>query len=355
MHLGGELALDQTYCRRVVEGRLPSLVRDAHREERVRDLPVTREAGIGAYVGVPIRLPDGGLYGMLCCLSSKPEPTLGERDTKLLRILAGMVGEELEREARTVRTRLRQRERIRGVLSGDGLQVVLQPIVELAGGRVVAAEALSRFADEPVRSPDSWFADAAAVGLGVELELAAIRAALAQLDALPTGARLSLNVSPAALLAPELAEALAAVPGERLAVELTEHAPVEDYAAMAAALTGLRGRGVQLMIDDAGSGFSSLKHILGLHPDVIKLDLSLTRDIDRDPVRRALAASLVAFARETKATIVAEGIETAGELEALRALGVAEGQGYYLARPAPGPVPERVTLGSASSAAPISG
>lgn len=355
MHLGGGLPLDQTYCQRVVEGRLPSLVRDAHREERVRDLPVTREAGIGAYVGVPIVLPDGGLYGMLCCLSPKPEPTLGERDTKLLRILAGMVGEELERETRTVRTQLRQRERIRGVLSGDGLQVVLQPIVELAGGRVVAAEALSRFANEPVRSPDSWFAEAAAVGLGVELELAAIRAALAQLDALPSGARLSVNVSPAALLAPELAEALAAVPGERLAVELTEHAPVEDYAALAAALAGLRGRGVQLMIDDAGSGFSSLKHILGLHPDVIKLDLSLTRDVDRDPVRRALAASLVAFAREIKATIVAEGIETAGELEALRALGVTQGQGYYLARPSSGPVPERVTLGSASPAALITG
>jgi hypothetical protein len=88
------------------------------------------------------------------------------------------------------------------------------------------------------------------------------------------------------------------------------------------------------MIDDAGAGFASLRHVLGLHPDVIKLDLSLTRTIDSDPVRRALAASLVAFAREIGATIVAEGIETRAELEALRALGVTHGQGYYLARPA---------------------
>jgi EAL domain-containing protein (putative c-di-GMP-specific phosphodiesterase class I) len=107
---------------------------------------------------------------------------------------------------------------------------------------------------------------------------------------------------------------------------------------------------MQFMIDDAGAGFSSLKHVLRLHPDVIKLDLALTHDIDSDPVRRALAASLVAFAREIGATIVAEGIETHGELETLRALGVTHGQGYYLARPGPGPVPERIALAGAATA-----
>jgi EAL domain-containing protein (putative c-di-GMP-specific phosphodiesterase class I) len=261
-----------------------------------------------------------------------------------------MLGEELEREARAGRERHARREGIRRVLAGEGFSVVLQPIVELDGGRVVAAEALGRFVVEPVRPPDVWFAEAAALGLGVELELAAIRAALAHLGALPAGVRLSLNVSPESLLAPELAELLAPVPGERLALELTEHAPVADYAALEAAVAGLRGRGVQLMIDDAGAGFSSLKHVLGLHPDVIKLDLSLTRDIDSDPVRRALAASLVAFGREIGAAIVAEGIETPGELEALRSLGVTHGQGFYLARPGPGPVPPRVAVGRAQPA-----
>jgi EAL domain-containing protein (putative c-di-GMP-specific phosphodiesterase class I) len=84
--------------------------------------------------------------------------------------------------------------------------------------------------------------------------------------------------------------------------------------------------------------------VLGLRPDAIKLDLSLTRDIDADPMRRALAASLVAFAREIDAIIVAEGIETQAELEALRALGVTHGQGYHLARPGHGPVPPQVEL-----------
>jgi EAL domain-containing protein (putative c-di-GMP-specific phosphodiesterase class I) len=67
----------------------------------------------------------------------------------------------------------------------------------------------------------------------------------------------------------------------------------------------------------------------------VKMDMSLTRDIDRDPGRRALAAALISFARETDMTIVAEGIETEGELEALRTLGVRYGQGFHLARPAP--------------------
>ena len=347
---GGEIPLDETYCQRVVHGRLPNLIRDARNEERVRDLALTQEAGIGAYAGMPITLPGGDLYGTLCCLSPRAEPTLGDRDMRLLRILAGTLGEELEREQRGTALEREQRERISRLLGGEMLTVVLQPIVELAGGRVVAAEALSRFPAEPRRSPAAWFAEAAAVGLGMELELVAIRAALAHLDALPAGVRLSLNVSPAVLLAPELVGALAAVRGERLALELTEHAPVENYGALEAALDAYRSRGVQLMIDDAGAGFASLRHVVGLRPDSIKLDLSLTRDIDSDPVRRALAASLVAFAREIGATMVAEGIETRAELEAVRALGVTHAQGFYLARPGPGPVPGWVALGDAAPA-----
>jgi diguanylate cyclase (GGDEF)-like protein/PAS domain S-box-containing protein len=350
LRLGEGRPAEETYSQKVIEGALPNLVRNARREERTRDLPITTEAGIGAYIGVPITLPGGHLYGMLCCLSPHPEPALGAGEVGLLRIVAGMLGEELDREQRDGHVRDHQRERILAVLEGDGIEIVLQPIVELATGRVVAAEALSRFGDEPFRSPDLWFAEAEAVGLGMQLELAAIRAALTRLDALPADVRLSVNVSPATLLAPDLAEVLAGVPGERLAVELTEHAPVADYAALEVAMAETRTRGVQLMIDDAGAGFSSLRHVLGLHPDAIKLDLALTRDIDSDPVRRALAASLVAFAREIGATIVAEGIETPDELETLRVLGVTHGQGYYLARPAPGPVPERIALAGAALA-----
>jgi EAL domain-containing protein (putative c-di-GMP-specific phosphodiesterase class I) len=114
---------------------------------------------------------------------------------------------------------------------------------------------------------------------------------------------------------------------------------VEDYDALVRALDGLRSQGVRVAVDDTGAGYAGLAHILRLRPDIIKLDIDLTRGIDADPVRRALAASLVAFGGDIGATITAEGIETGEELEALRTLGVTCGQGYYLARPGPLPLP----------------
>jgi len=130
-----------------------------------------------------------------------------------------------------------------------------------------------------------------------------------------------------------LVELMSELPGHRLVLEITEHATVEDYDALRAALRPLRGRGVSVAIDDAGAGYSSLRHILALEPDLIKLDMSLTRNICLDPARKALAAALISFARETGSRIIAEGVETAAELATLQSLGVEKAQGYFLGRP----------------------
>jgi len=252
--------------------------------------------------------------------------------------LEAKVREQAEREARLAVERRVRRMRIEDVLRGPGLGVVFQPIVELRDGTMIGAEALARFAHEPTRTPDLWFGEAAEVGLGIELELAAIHAALIELARLPSGTYLSLNASPETVASDGLADVLSATPGERLVIEVTEHAPVADYDALNAKLDVLRARGIRLAVDDAGAGFASLRHILRLAPDIIKLDISLTRDIDTDPVKRALASSLVTFAPEIGASITAEGVETADELGALRALGVGSAQGYYLARPGPLPL-----------------
>ncbi len=129
--------------------------------------------------------------------------------------------------------------------------------------------------------------------------------------------------------------ALAAAPADRLVLEVTEHVRVEDYAALGSALRQLRLSGLRLAIDDAGAGFASLQHIVRLAPEGIKLDRTLTNHIEVDRARRALTSALISFASQTGATIVAEGIETRAEVEALRALGVAYGQGYFLGRPGP--------------------
>jgi EAL domain-containing protein (putative c-di-GMP-specific phosphodiesterase class I) len=250
------------------------------------------------------------------------------------------LSEQLEREEREGEERRIRIRRIKGVLAGEGLTMLFQPIFDLAHGTLLGAEALARFESEPYRPPNVWFAEAQTVGLGLDLELAAVNEALGVLDELKPGAFLSVNLSPEVAAAPEFAATLAGLPGERIVIEVTEHAPIGDYQALMRALDGLRLLGVRLAIDDAGAGYASLKHILQLSPDFIKLDITLTQGIDTDTARRALAKALIAFASETGSAIVAEGIETQEELDELRALGVIFGQGYYLARPGPLPVPE---------------
>ncbi len=221
----------------------------------------------------------------------------------------------------------------RDVIERGGPSIVFQPFVELATGRTLGVEALARFGTEARRGPDEWFADAAAGGLGVELELSALKAALAQRENLHPSWTLAVNVSPETIFTAEFDELVQSIDVRRLSFEITEHHPVDDYAALRKITDALQDRGALIGVDDAGSGYASLRHILKLHPDVIKLDVSLTRDIDRDQVKRALAVSLVRFAVEVGAEITAEGIETERELDTLRRLGVHNGQGFFLARP----------------------
>ncbi len=227
-----------------------------------------------------------------------------------------------------------RRELIRVTIANQSFDMVFQPIVDLKGGTAVGAEALSRFPNGPVRAPDEWFAEAAAVGLGVELELTALRLALEQLGRLPAGLYLSLNASIEAVMSDEFRASMNGVPAERVVLELTEHTEVQDYTLFRQTLEELRSKGLRLAVDDAGAGYSSFRHILNLQPDVIKLDIGLTKGIDRDPARRALGSALLAFGLEAyNASVVAEGIETEGEFRTLQVLGCPLGQGYYLGRP----------------------
>jgi EAL domain-containing protein (putative c-di-GMP-specific phosphodiesterase class I)/FixJ family two-component response regulator len=270
-----------------------------------------------------------------------------ERASRGLASLSGQVAAEVARELdeqlgrRERREAARQQkiEEVRRALEPGAIAPVFQPIVDLETGAIDGYEALARFPIEPQRGPDVWFASAAEVGLGQDLEFAAIRAAVERFDDLPRDAYLSLNVSPTSCLLERLEHSLLGLPAARIVLEVTEHAPVPDHRALRDALSFLTGKGGRLAIDDAGAGFASLRHILRLAPDIIKLDISLTRDIDTDQARRAMAAALVSFGNEMGTVLVAEGIETQAELDTLRALGVRHGQGYFLGRP--GELPAR--------------
>jgi len=244
------------------------------------------------------------------------------------------------------RRREEAEERIGRLIEGDGLDIALQPIVDLDTRRVVGAEALARFADEHGdRMPtEQTFLDAHVLGLGVELELAVIGLALRNQSRLPAGLYLALNVSPALLGRPELESVVErGEHGDRpLVVELTEHQAVEDYAQLDVALERLRAHGVRVAVDDVGSGFASFRHVTRVRPEILKLDRSLVCGIDEDPVRQSLASAIVAFARDVDAIVVSEGIESGNELSCLMELAVGCGQGFYLARPGLGRVEARV-------------
>ena len=240
----------------------------------------------------------------------------------------------LTREREAARARQVRIDRLRAVLDDGQLTMHYQPITHVADGTVAGVEALARFTQTPPRSPDVWFAEAADVGMAEALELAAVAMAVADLPRLPADQFVSVNVSPQVAASPRLANLLADVDARRVVVELTEHEEVGDHDALLAALAPLRDRGVRLAVDDAGSGYAGLQQVLRLRPDVLKLDMALTRGLDTDPARRALVTAMLAFAEEIGSTIIAEGVETAEELAALDGLGVRWAQGFHLARPA---------------------
>jgi EAL domain-containing protein (putative c-di-GMP-specific phosphodiesterase class I)/CheY-like chemotaxis protein len=251
----------------------------------------------------------------------------------VIKTLAGQLKQE-EYEAQRQQNEVRQ---VRRLLEGEGLWMLFQPIIDLRAGSLIGYEALARFDPEQLRPPTVWFERAAALGMLTELELVAARSSFSRLAGMPMHAYLAVNVSPSTLASTSFLEDMSTVPGERIVLEVTEHAKVEDYDALNDALRRLRAQGVRLAIDDAGAGFASLQHIVRLAPDFIKLDIGLTRNIDTDPVRRALATALISFSSEIGAAMIAEGIETEAEFETLRGLGIAFGQGFFLGEPGPLP------------------
>jgi diguanylate cyclase (GGDEF)-like protein/PAS domain S-box-containing protein len=335
LQVGASAPLEESYCIRVVDGRLPELIPDAFELPAALELPATTALPVRAHVSVPIRLQDGSIYGTFCCFSHTPDPSLNQRDLEMMKVFADLTARQIDKEKRTDEAYDEKRTRIQSLLSNDALTIVYQPICDVGQGRIVGFEALSRFAAEPKRTPDVWYAEAASVGLGIELEIRAIEKALAGLDALPPDVYVSLNASPETLISGELERVLERAPHERIVLEITEHNFINEYLAVDDMLRPLRALGVRVAVDDAGAGYASFRHILQLAPDLIKLDMSITRAIDSNSSCRALASALLRFALETKSVLVAEGVETAAELQTLQSLGVTHVQGYLLGRPAP--------------------
>jgi EAL domain-containing protein (putative c-di-GMP-specific phosphodiesterase class I) len=331
-------------CQAILDRELPPVIPDLKDFDAAMKLPAARIPRIRSYVSVPVTLSDGTLYGTFCAAGLTSDKDLSKRDKALMDVLASAASVIIEPRVRENARRAEIEERLAPVMAAGGPAIALQPIVDLADGTPVGAEALSRFPAEWGMTPDVVFEQAHSIGLGHELEVQALRGAAALLDR-NTG-YVAMNVSPATLLTDGCARLLRELPLDRVLLELSEHDPVEDYDALAAVLAPLRAAGLRLAIDDVGAGFSSLRHIVVTTPDVIKIDRSIVSGLDADPVLSTLVGSLVEFARGMRARVVAEGVETAEEAVVLRRLGVDSGQGWHFGRPAV-PEPARAELARA--------
>jgi EAL domain-containing protein (putative c-di-GMP-specific phosphodiesterase class I) len=228
---------------------------------------------------------------------------------------------------------------VRQLLARRAVTTAFQPIFACGGEVVLGVEGLSRFEIESMPTPDLVFAAAQEAGLGVELELLAVQTALARAVLLPAHLYISLNVSPLTLAHPGLLPLLVdgPIPPGRLVVELTEHESIVDYEPLVRARDELRRRHIRLAVDDAGAGYASFRHILHLSPDLIKIDRDLVSGVDHSPKQRAFVKAVVGFGQDCQAHIVAEGVETAAERQALVAMNVEAVQGFLTGRPTSDP------------------
>jgi EAL domain-containing protein (putative c-di-GMP-specific phosphodiesterase class I) len=230
------------------------------------------------------------------------------------------------------------REELSSLLDGDHLTIAWQPIVSLPSHDVIGYEALARFAQladaEPL-SPVVWFSAASHHGLRERLELLAARSAFSELDRLPADGFVSLNVSPATASHPDLEGLVVGVGPDRVVLEIAEDAVAGAAPDVVDALARLRDKGVRVAVDDTGSGLVSLRQLLGVHADIIKIDTDVVRGIDTDVTKQAIAFALKSLAERSGAVSLAEGVETEEEAEMLESLGVEAAQGFLFGRPEP--------------------
>ena len=331
--MADDLPLAPGIARLVVNNDVPWIIADVGAEADAGAHRDVLAPPVGAFIGVPVPSVAGENVGSLCCVSATPRPDLDERAVAFMEALVEFLAEPLEEwEARYA-----ARRAIKRLLHEGAIVAALQPIVRLTDGTCVGVEALARFPATGV-TPKSAFKGSRDCGLDTELELAAFKAALRAQPFLPSGIHLAFNVGPAAILSEGFTETVCEhAPLEDLVLEITEHASVKEYANLAAVLKPLRRQGLRLAVDDVGAGYSTLRHVLQMAPDIIKIDRSLVNGIAGDLAQRSIVTGIVLLALDLGVLTIAEGVETAADAAALTDLGVDMVQGYLFAPPSTDP------------------
>lgn len=332
LNTGDENPNENSLCWLVIEGKLPERVTDTSHYEAAACLPITEAINVRAHFSVPMRRRDGRVHGSLCCFSFRPRPDIGEREMQMIRSVAAIVSDQIENRIELEEHGEEAAAVIARALVDDALTVVHQPIFDLTDWRLIGHECLMRHKDLPERSPRKLLAQARAAGRTLELELYVARKALATLDPAHPERFIAINVSPETITSPAFGRLIPEGLASRLVIELNEQEATHDKAAMREAIRNLKER-AWVAVSVQGMGLSGLQALVDLEPDIIKIDRDCLAGVSTDPRRRALVKALVQFSAETGVTLIAQGVETREDLQALRELGVRFAQGFILGKP----------------------
>jgi EAL domain-containing protein (putative c-di-GMP-specific phosphodiesterase class I) len=248
---------------------------------------------------------------------------------------------DLERRAEL----LQMRERLQDVIIRERVVTAYQPIVLIKNRSILGYEALSRGArGTGLETADDLFGAATDHELLVELDRLCRRRALLSSARVPSSARIFVNTLPGTIRDPQfrgkpLIDFLdkTQVSPDRIVIEITEKLIIENYSLFREAMAYFTDLGMSFAVDDVGAGYSGLESIARLKPHFLKIDTNLVRDVHESLVNREMVKAILSLGSGIGATVIAEGIQGADEASALLAMGVDYGQGYYLARPEPGP------------------
>jgi len=324
---------ENSLCWLVIEGKLPECVTDTSLYEAAMCLPIVDAINVRSHFSVPMRRRSGQIHGSLCCFSYRPRPDIGERDMQMIRSVAQIVSDQIESRIELEERGEDAAAEIARLIVDDALTVIHQPIYDLTDWHLIGHECLMRHKTSPELSPRVLLDQARAAGRTLELELHVARKALATLDPEHPERFIAINVSPETLASPALGKVIPEGLASRLVIELNHQDTARDAGAIKEAIRVLKER-AWVAVSSDGVGFAGLQALVDLGPDIVKIDPAFLAGIAADPARCALVKALVQFAAETGVTLIAQGVETRADLQALREMGVRFAQGDVLGKPA---------------------
>lgn len=336
IQVGDEDSLEDSYCFHIVQNHLPQLIKSTSQHKITRELEVTETLNIGSYIGVPVVLSDGKTYGTLCAFKGVSDSRLNQKDLAYVKVLADVSATIIEIQRNHASQDSQLKSELKKIIDGNDFTVKLHPIIDLNTGHINGYEALSRIKSHNNEwPPHKFFESAVYVGLSELATEKVLLAAKNALSVIPENTNIFINITPDLLAKESFVTSIlnSDFPLNQLVLEITEHSLIDDYHAVSQLLAPLRDKGMRIAVDDAGAGYSSLRHVIALSPDIVKLDMTLTQNIYRNQTKQALIKALKSFAKDRNFELVAEGIESPQELSALQNIGINYGQGYLFDKP----------------------